>query len=374
MSSTSVIPVNTRADRKAFVRFPWDHYRDDPNWVPPIIHNVQCLVNYRHHPFYDNAEVQTFLAKRDGKVVGRIAAIVDHNHNKQHNEKRGMFGFYESIDDQSVSDALFDAAKEWFAAKDIALMRGPANPSQNYEWGLLVDGFHSPPTFMMTYNKPFYGKLIEGYGFEKAQDLFSYRGKSDMLDELDPKLLFVAEEARRRFNIDVRRVDKRNFKKDVQLFLKIYNSALVGQWGFTPMSEGELKETATSLKFLMVYEMTSVAEIDGRGVGVVFGLLDYNPLIKKIDGKLFPFGWLRLLMGRKKLKALRLISTNVVPEYQRWGLGLVLMNRMLPEVLEWGVDEAEFSWVLESNKLSRGTLERGGLKPDKTFRIYDFQP
>jgi len=140
------------------------------------------------------------------------------------------------------------------------------------------------------------------------------------------------------------------------------------------MSEGELKETATSLKFLMVYEMTSVAEIDGRGVGVVFGLLDYNPLIKKIDGKLFPFGWLRLLMGRKKLKALRLISTNVVPEYQRWGLGLVLMNRMLPEVLEWGVDEAEFSWVLESNKLSRGTLERSGLKPDKTFRIYDFQP
>ncbi len=374
MSSVSVIPVETKAHQKAFIHFQWEHYSADPNWVPPIIHDIKGLLNYRHHPFYDNAEVQTFLAMQGDTVVGRIAAIVDHNHNEHHKEKRGMFGFFESTDDQAVANALFDAARDWLAAKDIHLMRGPANPSQNYAWGMLVDGFDSPPTFMMTYNKPYYGKLVEGWGFEKAQDLYAYKGHVSRLDNLDPKLLFVAEEARRRFNIDVRRVSKKQFATDVQLFLDIYNSALIGQWGFTPMSASELKDTAKNMKFLMAYEMTSVAEIDGRGVGIVFGLLDYNPLIKKIDGKLFPFGWLKLWLGRKKLNTMRLISTNVVPEYQRWGLGLVLMHRMLPDVLGWGIEYAEFSWVLESNKLSRGTLERTGLTPDKTFRIYDFQP
>jgi GNAT superfamily N-acetyltransferase len=184
--------------------------------------------------------------------------------------------------------------------------------------------------------------------------------------------MFVAEEATRRFNVKVRPISKKEFKKDVGIFLRIYNSALLAQWGFTPMSESELQATATNLKFLIATEMTSVAEVDGKGVGIVFGLLDYNPLIKKINGKLYPFGWLRLLLGRKKLKRVRLMSTNVSPEYQRWGLGLVLLTRLVPEVMEWGIQDAEFSWVLESNKLSRGTLERSGLNRDKTYRIYDY--
>ncbi|QEG21802.1 GNAT family N-acetyltransferase [Mariniblastus fucicola] len=374
MSSISVIPVSTKAQQKAFVHFVWDHYQGDPNWVPPLVHNVKELLNYKKHPFYDDAECQTFLAMDGDKVVGRIAAIIDHNHNRHHDELRGMFGFFESIDDQDVANALFDAAKKWFSDKGIGLMRGPANPSQNYEWGMLVEGFHSPPTFLMTYNKPYYDKLVLGYGFEQSQDLYSYNAPVEMLENLDPKLLFVATEATKRFNVDVRPVSKKEFAKDVGIFLKIYNSALQAQWGFTPMSEGELSSTATNLKFLIATEMTSVAEVDGKAVGIVFGLLDYNPLIKKINGKLYPFGWLRLLWGRKKLKRVRLMSTNVSPEYQRWGLGIVLMARMVPEVLKWGIDEGEFSWVLESNKLSRGTLERSGLTSDKTFRIYDYTP
>jgi GNAT superfamily N-acetyltransferase len=374
MSSISVIPVSTKAHEKAFVRFVWDHYEGDPNWIPPLIHNVKELVNYKKHPFYEAAKCQTFLAFDGDRIVGRIAAIIDHNHNEHHNEKRGMFGFFESIEDQNVANALFDAAKRWFAEHDIQLMRGPANPSQNYEWGMLVDGFHTPPTFLMTYNKPYYDELVKGYGFEKSQDLFAYNAPVELLDTLDPKLMFVAEEATRRFNVKVRPISKKEFKKDVGIFLRIYNSALLAQWGFTPMSESELQATATNLKFLIATEMTSVAEVDGKGVGIVFGLLDYNPLIKKINGKLYPFGWLRLLLGRKKLKRVRLMSTNVSPEYQRWGLGIVLMSRMVPEVLKWGIDEGEFSWVLESNKLSRGTLERSGLTSDKTFRIYDYTP
>ena len=374
MQSILVEPVTTKSQQKAFIKFPWGLYKDDPNWVPPLIMNIKELLNYKKHAFYERAEIQTFVAKKDGKIVGRIAAIIDRAHNEYHKEERGMFGFYESIDDQAVSDALFDAAKSWFAERKIFLMRGPANPSQNYEWGLLVEGFHSPPVFMMTYNKQYYAKLIEGYGFFKAQDMYAYTGTTSQLEELDPKLKFIAEESRRRFEVSVRPISKKNFAQDVKSFLDIYNSALPGQWGFTPMSESELKATASGLKMLIVPELTTMAEIDGRPVATVFGLLDYNPTIKEIDGKLFPFGFLKILFGRKKLKKMRLISTNVIPEYQRWGLGLVLMDRLVPEVRAWGIEEAEFSWVLESNKLSRGTLERGGSKRDKTYRIYDYEP
>ena len=372
--SITVQPVTTKRQQNAFIKFPWKLYKGDPNWVPPLIINARELLNYKKHAFYDRAEIQTFLAYRDGEIVGRIAAIIDHAHNQYHKEERGMFGFYESIDDQAVSDALFDAAKSWFAQKEIFLMRGPANPSQNYEWGLLIEGFHSPPTFMMTYNKQYYAKLIEGYGFFKAQDMYAFTGTTAQIDDLDPKLQFIADEATRRFNVNVRPISKKNFTQDVNSFLEIYNSALPGQWGFTPMSPSELKATAAGLKMLIVPEMTTMAEIDGRPVATVFGLLDYNPTIKKIDGKLFPFGFLRILFGRKKIKKVRLISTNVIPEYQRWGLGLVLMSRLVPGVRQWGIEDAEFSWVLESNKLSRGTLERGGTKRDKTYRIYDYEP
>ena len=372
--SISILPVKSKAQQNAFIKFPWALYKGDPNWIPPLISNIKGLLNYKNHPFYDNSEIQTFLAMRDDQVVGRIAAIVDGAHNAYHKEQRGMFGFFESINDQDAAHALFDAAKNWFAQRSIFLMRGPANPSQNYEWGLLVEGFHSPPTFMMTYNKPYYADLIESYGFLKSQDMFAFTGHVDQLKELDPKLAFIAEEAKKRFVINVRPIDKRNLDQDVKSFLDIYNSALPGQWGFTPMTEGEVKATAKGLKLLLVPEMTTMAEIDGRPVATVFGLLDYNPIIKKIDGKLFPFGFMRILFGRKKIKKVRVISTNVIPEFQRWGLGLVLMSRLLPDAIAWGIEEGEFSWVLESNKLSRGTLERGGSKLDKTYRIYDYEP
>ena len=372
-NSISIQPVTTKAQQKSFIKLPWKLYAEDANWVPPLIMSLKELLNYKKHPFYDNAEIQTFLAIRNGEVVGRIAAIIDRAHNAYHKEERGMFGFFESIDDQDVANSLFDAAQTWFKDRNIFLMRGPSNPSQNYEWGLLVEGFHTPPTFMMTYNKPFYGKLIENYGFVKSQDIYAFLGHVDQLQTLDPKLEFIADEAQRRFKFELRRIEKKTFDDDVKSFLEIYNSSLPGQWGFTPMSSGELKATAAGLKFLIVPEMTTMAEVDGEPVGTAFGLLDYNPIIKKIDGKLFPFGFLRILLGRKKLKKIRVLSTNVIPKYQRWGLGIVLLRRLVPDILGWGVKEAEFSWVLESNKLSRGTLERGGAIRDKTYRIYDYE-
>lgn len=250
-------------------------------------------------------------------------------------------------------------------------VRGPIHPSMNYEVGLLVEGFDSPPTFLIPYNHAYYASLIEQAGFEKSQDLFSYEASIDLLEHLDPKLKFVVDESTRRFNAKCRPISRRNFDEDVRTFLHIYNLSLQRTWGYVPMSEAETVEQAESLKHLLVPEMTSIAEIDGKPVGAGFGLLDYNPIIRRIGGKLLPFGWLRLLTGRKHLKRLRLVSANVLPEYQKWGLGLVTLYRVLPEAVEFGIQTGEFSWVLESNSLSRNTIERGGATRSKVHRLYD---
>ncbi len=370
-SNIEIIPVKTNREKKLFLNFPWTHYKGDPNWVPPLRQNQKELVNYAKHPFYDDAEVQTFLAFKDGVVSGRIAAIVDHGHNRKYSEERGFFGFFESVDDQEVATGLLDAVKNWHGDAGRKLLRGPVNPSMNYECALLIDGFDSQPSFMMTYNKPYYQKLIEDYGYTKSQDLFAFWGHIEMLRNIDKKIPFIAEESIRRLKITMRPMSRKNFKADIMSFLSIYNRAVDGQWGFVPLSESEVNHLANSMRFLIAPELTTFAEVDGKPIGVMFGMLNYNPRIKEIDGKLFPFGFLKLLFNRRKIKAMRLISTNVVPEYQKWGVGLVLLYRLVPDINEWGMEEAEFSWVLESNKLSRGTLERSGTKLAKTYRIFD---
>jgi GNAT superfamily N-acetyltransferase len=373
MSNLVVQPVATRGEQKTFLRLPWKLYASDPNWIPPLRANQKALVGYSKHPFYDDAEAQTFIALRDGEPVGRIAAIINHAHNRRYEEQRGFFGFFETIDDQQVVMQLFDAAREWLQDRGIRSLRGPVNPSLNYECGLLVEGFDTPPYFMMTYNPEFYGRLIQAYGFQKSQDLFAFFGHMDMMGGLDPKIRTILYGVRDRFNIFVRPIDRKNFRAEVATFLRIYNASLPGTWGFVPLSESEIDRMSDEMRHLISPELAMVAEVDGKPVGVVFCLLDYNPRIKAIDGKLFPFGFIRLLWNKRKIKNIRLISTNVVPEYQRWGVGLVLLAGLVPAGLEWGLEYCEFSWVLESNHLSRTSLEKGGAKRSKTYRIYDYE-
>ena len=371
MPSLIVKPVETRAERSQFLELPWTIQQDDPNWMPPLRLNQQEMVNYKKHPFYSDAEIQTFLALKDGKPVGRVAAILNHAHNRYHKENRGFFGFFESIDDSDVAAGLFEHVRNWFAKRNITAVRGPTNPSLNYECGLLIEGFDTPPFFMMTHNPPYYARLIEACGYRKVEDMYAFYGHIEMLGGLDKKLGFIIEECKKRFDIKLRQLDRSKFNREVRMFLDIYNQSLQGTWGFVPLSEQEIEHMSASMKRLIVPEMTTVAEIDGRPVGAQFGLLDYNPRIKQIDGRLFPLGFVRLLWNRKAIKRVRLISTNVIPEYQKWGLGLVIASRLVPEVQAWGIKEVEFSWVLESNKLSFGTLKRGGAKISKTYRLYD---
>jgi GNAT superfamily N-acetyltransferase len=374
VEEVSVRAVQSNREKKQFFYLPWELYRGDPNWIPPLRANQWSMLGYKHHPFYDDAEAQTFLALRGGKPCGRVAAIINHAHNRKYEEQRGFFGFFECIDDQAVAAALFDAARAWLAERNITKLRGPMNPSVNYEIGTLIEGFDSPPTFMMTYNPPYHLRLLEEYGFVGCQDLYAFWGKRDMLTGLDQKLAFVVNEATRRFGVKLRTLDTRHYARDVRIFLEIYNESFASHWASVPLSESELAHLGKEMKHLIVPHITAIAEIDGKPAGAVFGLLDYNPRIKQINGRLFPFGFIRLLWNRKSIKRVRLISTNVVPAYQRWGLGLVLLAQLLPAALNQGCEEVEFSWVAESNHLSRASLERGGAKRIKSYRVFDYGP
>jgi len=371
MSDLTIRRVSTRAEKKRFLQLPWKLYKGDPNWIPPIRTTQKELVGYRYHPFYDRNCIQTFLACRGREVCGRIAGILNQGHNLRYKERRGFFGFFECVDDQQVADALFDAVRQWFADQDVYCLRGPTNPSQNHELGLLIDGFDTPPFFMMTYNPPYYERLIEGYGFRKAQDLYAYWGHADILPEINARLEPIIEQIIARYGVRLRSLDTTNFLGDVEMFLSVFNRSMDRTWGFVPMSRAELRHVAKGLRHLIVPELTVAAEIDGKVVGATFGMPDYNPRIKHIDGRLFPFGFLHLLRKKCEIKKIRVISTNVIPEYQRTGVGLTLLSALVPKAMEWKLEEAEFSWVLESNSLSRGSLEKGGAKITKTYRLYD---
>ena len=374
MADIAIQPVETRSQQQRFIRLPWRIYADDPCWIPPVIMSQQELLGFRKHPFYERSKSQSFLATRGGRDVGRITAIVNAGHIDRYKEQRGFFGFFACDEDTAASRALFQAAGDWLHAQGMTCIRGPANPSLNYECGLLIEGFDTPPFFMMTHNRPWYAQLVEDAGFGKIEDMFAFWGETSMLGGLDPKLVTMVEGVKERFGVTIRPLDRRRFADEVRTFLHIYNESLGGTWGFVPLTSGEIDHMAASLKYLIEPELTLVAEVDGKPVGAVFCLLDYNPRIKAIDGRLFPFGFLRLLWNKKAIKRLRAISTNVVPEYQAWGIGLVLMNGLYERFMKWGLREVEFSWVLESNYLSRRTLERGGALVTKKYRMYQDDP
>ncbi len=370
-----IIPAKTWSQKKKFLDFPWKIYKDDPYWIPQLRIEQSGLVGFKTlghgDPFYDDNRCQAFLAVDGKRVLGRICAIWNTGHVDRYHDGVGFVGFFDCVDDVAVAGELFATAENWLGQFGCTTLRGPVNPSLNHTLGLLIDGFKSSPFFMMTYNPPYYEKLFEENGFKKCQDLYAYWGEIEMLPKIRQKLLPVCEMITERTGATMRSVDPRNFARDVELFLNIYNKALVHTWGFVPMSDREIKEMAFFLKYLIVPELTAAVEMDGKVVGASFALPDYNPRIREIRGRITPWNLWRLLRRKQDIKAIRILSTNVLPEYQMNGLGLLLVNGLVPKVMETGIREAEFSWVLESNAHSRGSLEKGGAIRTKTYRVYD---
>lgn len=358
------------ADMRAFIRVPWGIYQGDPNWVPPMLRRERRLLRPAENPFFEHASIQPFMAFRDGRVVGRIAAIIDARHNDYHKEKAGFFGFFECIDDQAVAGTLLQEACTWLAKKGMTVIRGPFNPSTSDTLGILVDGFNSPPAMLMAYNPPYYSRLLERAGMTKARDLYAYFMHSSE-SEIPPKVERVAAIVRKRHKVTVRTANLKRIRAELDLVKLIHNEASGRNWGFVPKTEAELDRLAHDLKPFVDPDLAIFAFVDGEPAGFSLALPDWNQVFRDLNGRLFPFGVLRILRGRRKINLLRVYTTGVRPRFRNLGLDAIFYYETWVRGVEKGLLGGEFSWVLEDNINMRNTLENMGAHRNKTYRIYE---
>jgi GNAT superfamily N-acetyltransferase len=365
------LEIRSAGEPKDFTRFvdlPFHLYRNDPCWVPPLKSDVRLLFDRAKNPFFQHAEVEPFLAWRDGRVVGRITAIDNRAHNEFHEDKVGFFGFFECEDDPEAAQALFDRAEQWVAARGKDRLRGPMNFSTNDDCGSLVDGFDTPPAIMMPHNPPYHARLYEGARFVKEKDLLAYWLGHDNPPE---RIVRGAELIRKRKSIVTRSMDMKKFDSEVDLIRLIYNSAWEKNWGFIPMTQAEIEHMAKQLKPVVDPEMVVFAEVRGEPIGFVLGLPDFNVALKHMGGSLFPFGIFAMLYWQRKIHHCRVLTLGVKPGYRASGVDTLLYYEMFLRGHKQGYPGGEFSWVLEDNLAMRKPLESMGATAYKTYRVYD---
>ncbi len=361
--------VQNKSELKSFIMFPWDVYRGDSNWVPPLIADRKKILSKEKNPFFEHAEADYFLAYKNGKLMGRIAGIVNHLHNQIHEDKVGFFGFFECFNDQEVASALFDAANTWLKQRGMLSMRGPANPSVNDEYGMLIDGFDDPPRLLMTYNPEYYTKLCDDYGFVKAKDLFAYSLESDKLLATE-KLKRGAEIAAKRAGMTLREINMKDFPNELKKIKVIYNKAWEKNWGFVPLTDKEMDALAADLKPLIEPGLVLFGEVNGEPIGFSLTMLDYNQIFKNMNGRLFPNIY-KLWTQKKNINWARVLILGLIPEYQKRGLDAAFYWDIMMRARKVNIMRGEASWILEDNlMMNRGAeLMKGDIY--KKYRIYE---
>jgi len=371
--AATVTPVGGKDDLEAFIRLPWRLYAGDPNWVPPLLRLQREEFSSRHNPFFQHADVRLFLARRDGQVVGRISAQVDHEHNRYHQERTGFFGFLETENDPALAAELLGAAEEWLRERGMDRIRGPLSFSINGQVGLLIEGFQLPPQVMMPYSPPYYIDLVETCGYVKVQDLYAWRWDRQPVPEGPAR---IVRELRERPEVKVRRADMRHFNEEVRTILDLYNEAWSENWGFVPATKAEAAQMARDLKLIADPRIVPFVEIDGQAVGVALAVPNLNEAIQDLNGKLFPFGFIKLLWRLKvrRPKSGRLLLLGVKKEFRtrRYaGLAYLLCDEIYRGAMAKGFEWAEFSWTLEQNTLINALITKVGCQRYKTYRVYE---
>jgi GNAT superfamily N-acetyltransferase len=369
MNPVTIRPVRTKNDEKAFIKFQWKVYEGNPCWVPPLLMDRRKLIDKKGNPFYRHARMELFLAEQKNSVVGRIGAIVNDNHNKEHGENIGFFGFFECVNDQGVADELFRTARKWLLAQGVTAMRGPASPSVNDEYGLLVDGFDKPPAVLMAYNPPYYQQLVENHGFKKAKDLYAYYVHKDKV--FSEKLTRISELLKKREGVVFRPLNMKDFDNEVMKIRDLYNRGWSRNWGEVPMTEEEFQYVAKDLKPVVNPNLVIIAEVRGKPVGFAMSLPDLNMVLKdNTHGYLIP-GLIRLLLFKKRIDFIRIIILGVIPEYLNSGIGGVLFYETARRAVENGYPHGEASWVVEDNVMMNRGAEMLKGERTKTYRVYD---
>ena len=368
MSDIRIESVKTRKDRKHFIFFPWKIYKDDPNWVPPLVIDFKEKINKEKNPFFEHAEMELFLAYRNNEITGRIAAIIDENHNKIHEEKVIFFGLYESYNDLDSAEALLDTVAEWGKERGMEILRGPMNLSMNDECAFLLEGFNSPPVVLMSYNPRYYLGLMEKCGLAKAKDLYAFYMTKD--HEVVEKVNQIVEKIRKTTSVTLRPLNLKKIDEEVERIKYVYNNAWERNWGFVPWTEKEMDHMAKRLKTVADPALIILAEHKGKPVGFTFGFPNYNEIIQKMGGRLTPWGIMKFLYYRKKIKGIRAIVFGVLKEYRQSGISYLLYSELEKNTISRGYEWCETSWQLEDNEaINRFVASLGG-KVYKKYRIF----
>jgi GNAT superfamily N-acetyltransferase len=365
--------VRTAADRDAFVQLPYRLYRDDPNWVPPLMMERRDFLDPKKNPFFEFGRVRLLLARRGGQVVGRIAAVEDPRHNDFHGTRDGFFGLFECERDAGAARALFDVAGRWLRQQGLSRLMGPFSFSTNTECASLVEGFDRPPAILMPYNPPYHARLYEGAGFTKAKDLLAF----ELSSHADPpqKVARVAELVRRREGITVRGLDMKDFQGEVKKLKEIYNAAWEKNWGFVPMTDREFDHMAKELRPVVVPELVRIAEVQGQPVAFAMTLPDANAALKAAGGRLtwygLPVGLAKLIWASRRIRRLRMITLGIKEGFRRRGIDAVLYLDTIRIARQLGYEGGEISWTLEDNHLVNRAIQSLGGAPSKRYRIYE---
>jgi hypothetical protein len=363
----TVRAVSGRREFRRFIDYAYERNASDPHWIAPLRMSEHDRLTPRNNPFFAHADVQLFLAWRDGIVAGRIAAIDDRLHNQVHGDNTGMFGFFEAGDRQ-VAGALLGAAESWAKQHGRTSLRGPLNPSMNESAGLLVEGYETDPMLLMPHNPPEYPEFVEAAGYRKVKDLFAWLYDLDR-DE-PPVVLRLAERVRRRARIVVRPLDVREFAREADRMREIYCGAWTDNWGFVPPTPDEFRRIANEMKPIFDPRCAVCAEVDGRPVACAIAVPDINQALKGTNGRLVPHVLIRLLRRKRYIDQIRLLLLGVLPEYRTHGLYPLLVSELRRQVGGATYRRAEFSWVLEDNRDINQPAEQAGARLYKRYRIY----
>ena len=353
-------------DVKAFVNFPFRLYKGCPQYISDLKSNLIHLLT--KDPFWQNNERALFLLYEDGEVIGRICALTNRAHNKHWQDKTGFFGFFDCINDARSAYMLFNAATAWLKNKGCDSIRGPMNPSTNHTCGVLINHFGDEPFIMMPYNYAYYDELIKSYGFEKIKDLFAFE-RTDK-DAMSARMGKIIERFKRNKDITFRPVDLKNFDAEVEKVCQIYNQSWAHNWGFVPISDAEIKQTAKELKSIIKTEMTTICEVKGEVAAFAICIPNFNHVLKEWQQSAWPFKIFKAAKAYFAMKDCRMLMLGVHPAHRGRGLELLVVNEIIENCIKKGWNKAELSWLLEDNKAIISVVEETGCYKTKTYRIY----
>lgn len=366
-----IIPVKDRQQQGQFIRLPWSIYANDLAWVPPLMIERREHLS-AHNPYFEHAQFQSWIAYRNANVVGRISAQIDQLHLKEHQANEGFFGMIEAEDDAETFKSLLNTAEGWLRDHGMHRVLGPYNLSINQEIGLLVDGFDTPPYMMMGHARPYYRNRIAENGYQKAKDVLAYLIDGDFGHTAAMRTIIKRAEKQ----VKIRSFRKSNFDEDLKIIGDIFNDAWSENWGFIPFTEAEFIQLGKDFKRLLDFELVKIAEVDGAPAAFLVVLPNINEAIRDLNGRLLPFGWLKLLW-RLKVKfpeTARIPLMGVRKQYHDSLLGAALAFMVIHAVqapgLKRGIKKVELSWILEDNKGMRDIIESIGGVAYKRYRIY----